>query len=175
MLIASARKMSQTPDIVEPIDGALSFIYSYIHAFSPCQVPTEPWVNAGNRPWSTHDLHPQKIDILVRESSRNKHGVHRGGNRGSNLWRCVWVGGLTEDFTKETDSDLMIIKAEKLRQAPTEAHTCYKCKDIKTIWSAQDDNLSKGISSNHPHYLWGAPLSSALWNGRKVRLWQRYL
>lgn len=129
----------------------LSHLFLHPRIRSTSSAYKELWINAGNRPWSRHDLHPQNTDILVRGCSRNKHGVHPGGKRDSNLCWCVWVGGLTEDFTKETDSALTIIKAEKLRQAPTEAHTCYKCTDIKTIWSAQDDYLSKGTSADHPH------------------------
>lgn len=38
---------------------------------------------------------------------------------------------------EEIDPAVRIIEPEKLRQAPTEAHTCYKCKDIKKNEVAQ--------------------------------------
>jgi len=56
-----------------------------------------------------------------------------GGSGHSNLWWCVWIGGLREGFMEETVPAVRIIEAEKLRQVPIEAHTCYKCQHIKKI------------------------------------------
>ena len=130
-----------------------SFIHLFLHSciHSRSGVYNEPRINAGSRPWSGHDLHPRRIHVPVRQDSRNKQRAHKGGNRVSNMWWCVWVGGLREDLTEETGATVWISEAAKWRQVPTEAHTC-KCKPItKRKWlSQQDDGPSKRTSSHHP-------------------------
>ena len=56
---------------------------------------------------------------------------------------------------EKTDPAVRIIEAEKMRQAATEAHICYKCKHIKKKVSGPASKMTapgKEHHQIHPHY-----------------------